>query len=234
MERAPTRIVRQRVDAHNHRTVKSPAQDKSLDFRKQPFNTELVEHALVINLPRSTERLAAFMSSNVFEGTTEVIEAIDGARLTETKMLSGWKGDSGCLASHKKALEYAKEKGWNYVMIFEDDISFAPDFNNRLKQAMLELPQNWDGLWLGGKDRYPSYPYSSLLKINTGMWGAYGFIIKHTLYDFFISKFAEDVHSTDDYYSEYHSAFNCFKTAQDLIIHVGNVSDRRTINHNAK
>lgn len=196
-----------------------------------PKNTLLVEHALVINLPQSRERLSQFLSNNKFDGTTEIIEGIDGMTLTYTNMLSKWKGDSGCLASHRKALIYARDKNWPCVMIFEDDIAFVDGFNEKLKAAMLQMPESWGALWLGGKDRYPNGQYTSMLSINNGMWGAYAFVIRQNLYQKFIDLFAEDKLSTDDYFSREHKHLNAFKTVPDLCLHVGYHSDRVLINH---
>ena len=221
-----------RINSHGHRPgINSSAIQKAAQLKRLPLNSQLPTHALVINLPQSKERLANFNSVNVFYGNTHVIEGVDGSLIEgPVNMLSGWKGDVGCIRSHKKALQYAKDCGFSMVIIFEDDVRFITDFNTRLKSAMQELPETWDMLWLGGKDRYKSLNYSSNLKVNTGMWGAYGIVVRNTVYDFFIEKFSEEVHSTDDYYSEYHSKFNSFKTTTDLVIHTGVASDRITRN----
>ena len=108
---------------------------------------------------------------------------------------------------------------------------FPADFNSRLKQAMSELPANFDMLWGGGAIRNKDYPYTPNINIMNGRWGCYCMIIRNTVYDFFISKFKEEQHSSDTYYSEYHRKFNSFVTVQELVKHIGNVSDRMIVNH---
>ena len=42
--------------------------------------------------------------------------------------------------SHIKALEYAKDNNWPYVIILEDDITIAQDFKKRIKLLFKLLP----------------------------------------------------------------------------------------------
>lgn len=226
-------LAQRRTDSHRHKIRRTDAWEiRAAQLRKIPLNTLLPEHALVINLKRSEERLQNFNQENVFNGTTEVIEAIEGMNIEPHPPM--WSGDIACLRSHRKAIEYAKEKGWEMVMIFEDDIRFVADFNEKLKVAMRELPENFHMLWLAGADRNISVPYSKNLKVNTGMWGAYSIILRNTVYDYFIKLFENETKSSDDWFSLNHTKFNSFKTAQALCIHIGKVSDRTLVNHNRR
>jgi hypothetical protein len=49
--------------------------------------------------------------------------------------------------SHRLALRRAKLAGVSAVLIFEDDVVFAPDFHERL--ADIELPEDWGIFYLG-------------------------------------------------------------------------------------
>ena len=218
-----------KMDSRRRRAI-PPDTSRAQQFKSQPKNTLYPEHSLVISLARSN-RIEAFNLSNNFNGTTEVIDAVDGLLLGEPKVPSMKRGDVGCLLSHKKALEHARDKSYPLVMIFEDDITFPPDFNERLKEAMRELPENWHLLWLGGKDNEPSLPYSNTLKILNGSWGTFAYTIKQELYQYFIDTFAEEMQSSDEYFRRNHAKFNSFRTVHELVTHIGGVSDRLVINH---
>lgn len=219
------------IDMHSHRPKQfSEVEARLNDLRRQPLNTLFPEHALVISLPRSKDRLDKFLAQNTFSGTMKVIEAVDGKTLPPTVP---WMkpGDLGCLKSHQNALIYARDKKWPCVMIFEDDVIFVENFNEKIKAAMKELPANWDLMWLGGNNNTPPISYSSKLKVLTGSWGTFGMVIRNTVYDYFIEQFGGQERSSDDYYRIGHSKFVSFRSAENLVIHVGGVSDRLLINH---
>lgn len=225
----PLQSVKRKVNPHNHRLIsyESTAKIPNAVLLQEPLNTQIPQNALVINLPKSIDRLENFMRNNSFNGVTYVISAIDG--LTLPKVPEGVplrQGSLGCLLSHKKALEYALENNYSSVIIFEDDAQLIPTFNDELKRAMLELPQNWDLLWLAGNDDTPSYPYSKNLKRLNGSWGTYAYVINRNVYEYFIELFSEQKKSSDDYYRINHPRFNSFRTVIPLAKHAGFVSDR--------
>lgn len=91
---------------------------------------------------------------------------------------------------------------------------------------MSELPDTWDMLWLAGAQRFASIDYSPHLKLMGGAWGAYAYILRNTVYDFFLSEFAKGDNSSDTYYSEHHKRFNSFRIVPDLLKHSYGSSDR--------
>lgn len=59
----------------------------------------------------------------------------------------------GCAMSHLKCIEHAREKGWDHILICEDDITFLNPavFKNNL-QHFLKRNKEWDVLLLGGNN----------------------------------------------------------------------------------
>ena len=82
----------------------------------------------------------------------------------------------GCLESHMKAIEYAKEKNLYSIMICEDDVVFRNDIRN-----IKEYPENWDMLYFGGI----LTDYKKIMKgwINGVIWCNHAYIVKNCLYD---------------------------------------------------
>ncbi len=194
-----------------------------------PRNHLLCKHSIVISLPQSKEsRLTPYMESNKFDGDLEVITAIDGTTLEPNKRLKA--GTYGCLLSHLRALWFAKEKGYPCVLITEDDARFVPGFTEKLNKAMLELPRNWDMLWLGGLDQKKPTPYSPLLNRLQATWGAYGYILRDTTYDLFIRLLNKRDKECDNVYKGEQTTLMAFKTVEPLVTHSSTQSDRSTIN----
>lgn len=56
----------------------------------------------------------------------------------------------GCMESHLKCIQLAKERGYDYVCIFEDDVSLIDDrVQDRLNKSSIELPTIWNMIYLG-------------------------------------------------------------------------------------
>ncbi len=65
-----------------------------------------------------------------------------------------WKhgaGAWGCLQSHLAVLENALQDGAKSVLILEDDVCFAENFRKKMRRFLRAVPDDWDGLMLGGQ-----------------------------------------------------------------------------------
>lgn len=68
-------------------------------------------------------------------------------------VLDRLNGVRGCLLSHIQALEMAQERGWEKVLILEDDVLFMGDqeeMNTSLQRFFAAAEGKWDVLFLGG------------------------------------------------------------------------------------
>jgi len=167
------------------------------------------------------------MKANLFDGGLDVIEAIDGKDLVCPAIFEkDGVGTYACLLSHIKAIEYAKENGWDCVCIFEDDILFKPNFNTELRRAMALLPKDWDMLWLAGTDIQPSLPKNEYLCKLYSCYGAYGYILRDTMYEFLLKELKKLELPVDDVYARVQNRFRSFKLKNKLVSHIGKISDR--------
>lgn len=105
---------------------------------------ELFKHTLYINLESRPDRLKHV--------ETELAKMnITGERVNAIKTQDG---AIGCSLSHIKSLELAKQRGYPYVFIAEDDITFLdPELlKKNMERFEKELNQHrWDVLVIGGK-----------------------------------------------------------------------------------
>jgi len=99
----------------------------------------------------------------------------------------------GCARSHIACLEKAKELGWDYVIIFEDDLkiegknSLIKKFNKYIKQDF------WDVLYLGCWNYLPPEKVSDDLAKVVRAVCLHAYIVKQHYYDTLINHLKESV-----------------------------------------
>ena len=170
----------------------------------------------------SYERLDAYGVQNLPpERYTSSISAFE---------MTGWFGNK---FSHYRAIELAKERGWDAVMVFEDDVVLHPEFNTYVTEAIEQLAsRQWDWLQFGGNHKHftgwmprishvDGMPYlfvkeglhpvtPRLARIDT-MLTAHAYIVKSAVYDFILSHAITSELSIDTFYAyEVHPRFRCY------------------------
>lgn len=113
------------------------------------------EKVVIVNLKRRPERLAALRgrldAADWPFAAAEVFEAVDGARLPMPHAWADGPGAWGCLQSHRQVLERAIMAGVESLLILEDDAEPAPHFRPRVERFLAAVPEDWQGLMLGGQ-----------------------------------------------------------------------------------
>ena len=144
---------------------------------------ELIKNTLFINLEQRTDRLEHVQSELSKLG-------IQGERVNAVKSKIG---AIGCTLSHIRCLELAKQRGYEYVFICEDDITFMnPELlMKNLTKFHEEDNMMWDMIIIGGNN-VPPYQ-----KINENCVRVFycqtttGYIIKNSYYDTLLKNFKE-------------------------------------------
>jgi hypothetical protein len=99
-----------------------------------------IDHIYCINLERSVERRAKmeieFKKADI---EVEIFKACDAK-------VAGVSGMYGCTQSHFSVYQDVISKGYQNVIILEDDVSFHPEFKNKIDK--LKEPSKWDLLYL--------------------------------------------------------------------------------------
>lgn len=169
---------------------------------------------IVISLERAKERreriTAQLKALNI---DAVIMDAIDGKTLSEDELNKtihlprGWRfsekfmpGEIGCTMSHIKALKIAKVKDWDNVIIFEDDITIAEDFEKRINLLLKMVPKNWEHIYLSGTPHFNSffcYSFTQLIpSVRTDCLHSY--MINKSAYDKIITKYKTFITTTDD------------------------------------
>jgi GR25 family glycosyltransferase involved in LPS biosynthesis len=80
--------------------------------------------------------------------------------------------------SHLQVLRQFQYSGYNNVLIFEDDVSFEIDYQNKLKRFFDNVPSDWDMLNLGRNYTYQDNTvekYTQYVNIPKYLYGAHAY-----------------------------------------------------------
>lgn len=132
-----------------------------------PLSTEAMhdffDRVVLINLDRRPERLERALRT-LHERQwpfrrPERFAAIDGRSAT---LPAAWRqagtGAYGCMMSHLAVLRAAIADGVRSLLVLEDDVCLATDFANKAAAFLPAVPDDWDGLMLGGQHMARAVP----------------------------------------------------------------------------
>lgn len=138
---------------------------------------QLIDGVFVINLDQRTDRWEQFQQNArglIPPEKLHRLSACFGRELPgfgqrpwfrSGKRDGTWAGRAGCLLSHRRALLKARESGWRVTLLFEDDVSFEPEFSqiaDALAAALREC--DWQVCYLGCTE--PWSPGRQLVRFN--------------------------------------------------------------------
>jgi hypothetical protein len=118
-------------------------------------NITCLQHALYINLESRTDRRA-----HVEAQLAAIKTADNGLSNLVPERFNAIQhvmhGAIGCSMSHMRCIQIAKERGWDHVLICEDDVLFTnvPLFLTQLAKFMATVP-TWDVVLLAGNNIPP-------------------------------------------------------------------------------
>lgn len=105
------------------------------------------DHAFCINLDKRTDRWEASQKQFKRIGIdVERVSGVDGFAIQGDFSIR--PGEVGCLKSHMKVLELAKERGYKSFLLLEDDVEFANDFHERFNIIEPQIPE-YEMLYFG-------------------------------------------------------------------------------------
>lgn len=129
------------------------------------------------------------------------------------------------LRSHKSIYENALLMGYSAIVIFEDDVDFCDRFKDKLNDCLAELPENWDGLHLGGYSPNGNCKnFSLMLNRCFASWGGYGYVLNCKIIPRLLEEVKEEKKQIDTYIAHLMPQLNWFKTKEKLVLHPPNQS----------
>ena len=173
---------------------------------------EFFPHQVCINLDTRPDRWKRITARFVEHGIDQVIRfpAVDGKRMG---VPSGWDrspGEYGCLQSHLAVVEQARNDAKPSVLIFEDDVVLAQEFNRKFSEYVEQLPDDWDMVFFGGLHGQPLAKVSDNVIRVTHSLSTYTYALKHTIYDSFIELNRRSLTILDENTRALQKRFNCY------------------------
>lgn len=166
-----------------------------------------------INLNRRPERWEQAEAQFALHQINRVrrFPALDGLTLEVPPGWDGSPGAYGCLQSHLSVVREARRSGLSSILIFEDDVVFDSDFNNRFSRYIEQLPSDWDMLLFGGLHVYvrPQKISENVSKI-TSSYSTFAYALKQTVYDAFIELNSQSLEPVDKVNAILQQTFNCY------------------------
>jgi len=112
--------------------------------------------------------------------------ALDGDSL---KLPANWihtPGAYGCLRSHLQVVRKARRLGVPSVLIFEDDVVFDDQLEEKFSAGIEQLPPDWDMLFFGALHRDEPVKVTDNIARITQAYSTYAYVVRDTMFDDFI------------------------------------------------
>lgn len=169
-------------------------------------------YKVCINLDRRPERWRRMRRKFARQGihSVERFPALDGETLDIPPRWTHTRGAYGCLRSHLEVVSHARRLGAPAVLIFEDDVIFAPRLRERFASYVEQLPDAWDMLYFGALHKDEPVKVSENIVRLTRSNSTYAYALRETVFDAFIelNRRAEDVLDNNSFILQ--QRFNCY------------------------
>jgi hypothetical protein len=123
-----------------------------------PPTHPMFDRIALINLDHRKDRLGSFQAKVIdipsLQGWTRY-RAIHGDKVSVPHFFTSGGGAWGCRQSHCRILEDAILDNVNTLLVLEDDVKFCKNFEDRFREFMKAVPDDWEGLMLGGQNQAP-------------------------------------------------------------------------------
>jgi len=163
---------------------------------------DFVDKGYYINLDYKTERNEKTIEELRKNDLLDLVERVSAVKAFEQTIVCEYGSDDwkkcveSCTQSHLKIINDAIEKGYQRILVFEDDIHFYEDgitpAITKIENALDEISKisNWDILYLGGSllDQYVTLQDKHLIRVG-GMNTSHAFILNHTAFEKLKSRY---------------------------------------------
>lgn len=120
-----------------------------------------IKHAIYINLDSRPDRRAQFEShfEELYRGYPTEYTFFP---ITRFSAIKHERGAIGCSKSHIECIRYAKQNGWDHVLIMEDDalVKHPAILSHQVTSFLSNFQDNWDVVLFSGNN-YPPFKIES-------------------------------------------------------------------------
>lgn len=188
------------------------------------------DHIYVINLERRTDRKEEVAEELGKHGIDyELFTAVDGSTLNKEVESNGMRWNKSAYAlvmTTTQIIMDAKEKGYNNILIFEDDIKLDPLFDLKAKEQLQYIPKDYDLLFLGMTHTKMPVRYNAFFSRAVAGFSCHAYAVNSHVYDMYLSLLSKlDApidHKTNVILG---SRLNSFCSVKNLIWQKSGISD---------
>ena len=177
-----------------------------------------------INLKERKDRWKnALNQFNKFNIKVERFEAINGNELEPNgrivKEAVGGKllgGEIGIIRSNYHIIKDAKAKNYKQIIIFEDDVVLAPEFDKKFIEHYNLVPPDWAFLYMGGNHTGGLQPINSHTAKIRYTFAIHAICVKNILYDHILAILEKEKEQVDVSYAKLQQLFPSYVTRPHL------------------
>ena len=165
--------------------------DSQMMASAEPAQLDLAScfpHRICINLARRRDRWAK-VQAQFQQQQIEIARwnAMDGSAIQAPPDWRYSPGAYGCSLSHLEAVREAKARGYESLLIFEDDVELHPELRNLFPGLMAQVPAEWDAIYFGGIHRLqPAATAPNVVRlVETN--STYAYALRRTVFDAFLA-----------------------------------------------
>lgn len=188
--------------------------------------TDYFSAAVCINLPQRTDKRIECENEFIKHGlSVGIYPAIDGNKLNYNGPLK--KGVIGCAKSHLEIILGADAMEYNSILIFEDDVAFDDQLNDKFNEWIKEVPEDWDMLYFGGNHNVKAITnkISDHVFRATDTQTTHAYAVRHTVYDRIIKRLQNIDKDVDVIYMDIQKTCNAYCFTPRLAWQRAGVSD---------
>lgn len=152
-----------------------------------------IKHALYINLEsRKDRRTHVETQLYALKNAENGMPNLNPERFNAIKHVT--HGAIGCSMSHMRCVQIAKERGWDHVLICEDDILFTnvPQFLTQMSKFLATIPQ-WDVVLLAGNNIPPFRVVNDACVQISNCQTTTAYIVRAHYYDILIDNYRNGI-----------------------------------------
>lgn len=178
---------------------------------------DFFDRVFVINLDRRQDRLDSISSQlGLLDIEFERYSAVDQLDINSTGIVA-------CATSHQNVIKLAKGRGYENILVLEDDCLFDKDFLGIFDRLSEEIPNTWEMFYLGAAEIRGTKVADRLTRIKYAL-GAHAYGIKNTSYDAAISVNTLDMH-VDDSYLKLFGSIEVYAIDKTIVTQIPGYSD---------
>ena len=211
------------------------------DCRKSPLN-EFFDNVYCTNLDRRADRWERMQRISHNLGLElQRVSGFDFWSLPESLGVVQQRTRYSVTETHRNIIKDALEKGYDSILVLEDDALFCENFNHLVKGFFEEVPEDWEmfylGYYAGSKFPWDQFKDSKIMRIpknktkHEGLWASHAYGIRKTIYQDILDQgndsFTRVQSGPDDskdgaidvtYYYKFHGYKKCYATNPPLIL----------------